>query len=1009
MQIILPILVAGMFLIIHVVNTFLVRPLQTFLKSRRLGCGPVPFEPTRWPLGIDTVRRSLQADKEQRTPDFIASRFETMGRYTWGLSLLGTSNLITADPRNVQALLATQFDDFVMGTARRTNLKTALGRSIFAVDGKAWHRARETMRPIFSRENVSRLELLEEHVQTMLRIIETKNEGLTTDAEDRAWSAPVSLAVLLPRLTMDSATELFLGQSTHSLNTALVKQQQNSINDEHDEYSFDHAFERMLAILGTRMRLRSLYWLYGNKELEKCINTLHTFVDSAIDAADQARKSGSSQLRYDFLESLRTRCSDRAEVREQVLGLLAAGRDTTASLTAWVFYCLVRSPRVYKKLRETVLAEFGPYSTKVGQTITFEKLKGCTYLQHVLNETLRLHSVVPFNSRCAARDTTLPVGGGPDGSMPVFVPKGTEVNFSTHVLHRRKDLWGEDADDFVPERWEKRRPGLIWQYVPFNGGPRICIGQQFALTEAGYVLVRMLQRYDIIEGLDVDVKRDWHNFTVVCSPGSPVARDAAVMCRLRPILYFLVRSIYYLFFHPLSAFPGPKLWAVSRVPWNYVNLQGDLAWRIRDMHLYYNSSVIRIAPDELSYTSSTALKKIDGTPPPREFLKCLDGRGIAPAVVNGRRSIVTETPERHTILRRALQPAFSERALRDQEDFFRDHTDRLIAQLRKPQYGITEQNILRWFALLSFDIMSDLAFGQPAGCLDRVDEPWLEVIGSRVKSIVWYQFAVYYHMEWILRWIMPKAAMEARKRHQTLTLQKVQRRIEEERSGKRKGKRRDFMSYILGNDRENLSNMDLFGMASALIVAGSNTTTYTMTAFVFFVCRHPEVYARVVAEVRGKFASETDVTMVATACIEETMRMSPPTPSALPRWVPEGGEEIDGKWVPGGTAVGVHNLAACHVPWNWHRPLEFIPERWLQTKEGEFTHDDRGASRPFSYGRHDCIGQTMAMNEMRLALAKLFWNFDISLYRSSEDWWITQKSYLVWEKKPLMVSIKPRH
>jgi cytochrome P450 len=533
MQIILPILVAGMFLIIHVVNTFLVRPLQTFLKSRRLGCGPVPFEPTRWPLGIDTVRRSLQADKEQRTPDFIASRFETMGRYTWGLSLLGTSNLITADPRNVQALLATQFDDFVMGTARRTNLKTALGRSIFAVDGKAWHRARETMRPIFSRENVSRLELLEEHVQTMLRIIETKNEGLTTNAEDRAWSAPVSLAVLLPRLTMDSATELFLGQSTHSLNAALVKQQQNSINDEHDEYSFDHAFERMLAILGTRMRLRNLYWLYGNKELEKCINTLHTFVNSAIDAADKARKSGSSQLRYDFLESLRTRCSDRAEVREQVLGLLAAGRDTTASLTAWVFYCLVRSPRVYTKLRETVLAEFGPYSTKVGQTITFEKLKGCTYLQHVLNETLRLHSVVPFNSRCAARDTTLPVGGGPDGSMPVFVPKGTEVNFSTHVLHRRKDLWGEDADDFVPERWERRRPGMSWQYVPFNGGPRICIGQQFALTEAGYVLVRMLQRYDIIEGLDIDMERDWHNFTVVCSPGSPVARDAAVMCRLR--------------------------------------------------------------------------------------------------------------------------------------------------------------------------------------------------------------------------------------------------------------------------------------------------------------------------------------------------------------------------------------------------------------------------------------------------------------------------------------------
>ncbi|KAI4925621.1 alanine transaminase [Alternaria conjuncta] len=489
----------------------------------------------------------------------------------------------------------------------------------------------------------------------------------------------------------------------------------------------------------------------------------------------------------------------------------------------------------------------------------------------------------------------------------------------------------------------------------------------------------------------------------------------ALLIFLSPVLYFLLRSLYYLTLHPLSRFPGPKLWAISRLPWHYVNLRGDLAWRIRDMHIYYNSPVIRIAPDELSYTSSTALKKIDGSPPPREFLKCLDGRGIAPAVVNGRRSIVTETPERHAVLRRALQPAFSERALRDQEEFFRDHTDRLVVQLRKPQYHAVEQNILRWFSLLSFDIMSDLAFGQPAGCLDRADEPWLDVIGSRVKSIVWYQLATYYHIEWILKWTAPKAAMEARKRHQTLTLQKVQRRIDEERAGTRKGKRRDFMSYILGNESENLSNMDLFGMASALIVAGSNTTTYTMSAFVFFVCGHSDAYKKVIAEVRGRFASEEEITMVAAgelvylkACIEESMRISPPTPSALPRWVPEGGEDIDGKWVPGGTAVGMHNLAACHAPWNWHRPLDFIPERWLQTKDGEFVRDDRGASRPFSYGRHDCIGQTMAMNEMRLALAKLFWNFDISLSPNSEKWWITQKSYLVWEKKPLMVSIRPR-
>jgi cytochrome P450 len=149
-----------------------------------------------------------------------------------------------------------------------------------------------------------------------------------------------------------------------------------------------------------------------------------------------------------------------------------------------------------------------------------------------MSETLQLCSVVSFNSRCARRDTALPRGGGPDGTMPVFVPKGTEDNFSTYGLHLQKDLWGDDAEKFAPERWEKKRPGKTWQYVPFNGDPRICIGQQFALNEAGYVLARMVQRYDVIEGLDIDMEHDWHNFTIVCSPGIPVDRGAAILCKL---------------------------------------------------------------------------------------------------------------------------------------------------------------------------------------------------------------------------------------------------------------------------------------------------------------------------------------------------------------------------------------------------------------------------------------------------------------------------------------------
>lgn len=273
-------------------------------------------------------------------------------------------------------------------------------------------------------------------------------------------------------------------------------------------------------------RLQSFYWLKSTRELKECIRILNDFTAKAMQEADENEKT--EDKKYDYLSILRSRSNDPNEIREHVLGLLAAGRDTTAALLGWVFYCLIRNPHVFDKLRAIILEAFGEERTGA-ENITFEKLKACRYLQHVMNETLRLHSIVPMNSRAAARDCTLPSGGGPDGTAPVFVAKDTEVRFSTHVMHRRHDLWGPNADEFVPERWETARPH--WSFVPFNAGPRRCIGQAFALTEAGYVIVRMLQRFDKIEGVGVDVARDYHHYGMTCAPGGP--RHGGVVARLR--------------------------------------------------------------------------------------------------------------------------------------------------------------------------------------------------------------------------------------------------------------------------------------------------------------------------------------------------------------------------------------------------------------------------------------------------------------------------------------------
>lgn len=121
-----------------------------------------------------------------------------------------------------------------------------------------------------------------------------------------------------------------------------------------------------------------------------------------------------------------------------------------------------------------------------------------------MNETLRLYPVVPFNVRLALKDTTLPHGGGPNGDQPIGVPKGTPIGYSTLIMQRREDIYPSvhsgfaPHTDYEPDRWDGWTP-KSWTYIPFNGGPRICVGQQFALTEMAYTLVRIFQRYSALE------------------------------------------------------------------------------------------------------------------------------------------------------------------------------------------------------------------------------------------------------------------------------------------------------------------------------------------------------------------------------------------------------------------------------------------------------------------------------------------------------------------------------
>lgn len=476
--------------------SYIVYSLATHLihqrKAKALGCQPPHQQRNRLPLGWERLKRLQAANTAGTLPEEFMAMYQEEGCRTFRGSILGSDVVQTAEPRNIQALLATQFKDFDLGELRRKMFFPMLGNGIFTEDGKAWEHSRAMIRPQFVRDQVSDLELEETHVQELLQHLSPGPKG---------WTGPVNLTQLFFRLTLDSATEFLFGTSVYS-------QRQGTDNTDANTDSFEwkdlaQSFDTGTTILGERVQLMDFYWTHNPKIFRDSIKEVHRFADFCVQNALQryyhakqepsnASSTSTSKRKYTFLDELVKQTQDPVELRSQLLNMLLAGRDTTASLLSWTFWLLARYPAVFTKLRTRILEDFGTFDQT--DKITFASLKSCTYLQHVLNEVLRLYPVVPLNGRRANKDTTLPLGGGKDGQSPIYIKKGDEVGYAVYVMHRMEEFWGADAAKFNPERWVGRKYG--WEYLPFNGGPRICLGQQFALTEAGYVIVRLLQRFD---------------------------------------------------------------------------------------------------------------------------------------------------------------------------------------------------------------------------------------------------------------------------------------------------------------------------------------------------------------------------------------------------------------------------------------------------------------------------------------------------------------------------------
>ena len=490
--------------------------------------------------------------------------------------------------------------------------------------------------------------------------------------------------------------------------------------------------------------------------------------------------------------------------------------------------------------------------------------------------------------------------------------------------------------------------------------------------------------------------------------------------------YCILYCVYNVFWHPLRKFPGPLLWRATYFPFLYHMVRGDLSFKVSELSEKYGA-VVRINPAELAFTDADAWQQIYGHrsgaqqgaeefPKPPVFYHA---RGIPP-------SIISESRENHTLLRRQLAHGFSDRAMHNQEPLIGRYADLLIQRLRehclvkdattgtqdteKKGQVVEERaeiDIMTWYNWTTFDIISDLAFGEPLGSLEQMNyHPWVGLINKSLGFACYVLCVKYLGLEGPLISFM-RMISKSRNAHDANTKAMLERRMALPEG------RDDLIEGLLKKKSDwNIDVGRLRTTSSTLLIAGSETTATLLTGVTHLLLANPDKLKRLTAEVRSTFKSSEEITLISVgslkymlACLNEALRYYPPVPIGLPRMVPKGGATVIGHDLPEDTIVACWQWAMYHSTRNWVEPDSFIPERFLP--EGKNELDRHDSLQPFHVGPRNCIGRNLAYAEMRLILARIIYNFDMELVHPEKNWLKNQKAHLLWTKPPLPIYLTP--
>ncbi|KAJ7036761.1 cytochrome P450 [Mycena alexandri] len=447
--------------------------------------------------GIDVIRAAMRDMAKEYPGEALALLAKDLG-HTFCMRILFEDRFFTSEPEYLKAILATQFNSFEKGEDARVIFGPLLGSGVI-------HRT--MTRPFFKRDRISDFELFDRHsLHAVAQIKKRFHEGHPIDFQD-----------MISRFAMDASSEFLFGRDAQTLSATLpypfyVPMAPTS-GPTDSSTEFAAALNRAQLVSIQRGRFGAAWPLseFWHDKLEGSMRVIRAFLDPILREAVARRQASSSEKVLDtngavkdrevqegetLTEHLLNYTEDPTTLRDEILNISVAGRDTTASLLTFVVYMLSGHQHVLEKLRFEILTTVG--SDRAPTPDDFRDMK---YLRAVLNETMRLYPPVPFNMRSTTTSVLLP---STTGGKPFYLPAKSKVPFSVLLMHRRTDLWGPDAAEWDPDRSSMRGFTNIvltpnpFIFLPFNAGPRICLGQQFAYHETSFFIARLLQNFSSI-------------------------------------------------------------------------------------------------------------------------------------------------------------------------------------------------------------------------------------------------------------------------------------------------------------------------------------------------------------------------------------------------------------------------------------------------------------------------------------------------------------------------------